>query len=206
MATRNYWVVDDEEVKEEHIISGVDELEPFSFHITRLKDIYTSMEVLKITAYYEDANYGTVVSKISKLDTLISELKDIGINLSRNSFVELISTINNNYYKLVPVERESIENNIPDSVVDGIVDYFRQYIEESNIKINNNYYDIPTEDFKKAYSESVFRRFNIADMKEALKIRNYTRCNTKRTDYSIKTDGVNHRYISFCADIIDKKE
>lgn len=206
MAAKEYWKIDNQKEQEVHKIEGLGELEKFSFEVKRLKDVYVGLEVLRITAFYNGEEYGTIVSKIAQLDTNITNLSDIGINLSRVEFVELSTLMKNNYYSLIPQVGEGIENNVSDKLVEGVVQYFRDYIVDKAIEQMDGFYNVPTDAFKSEFNESVFKHYNISDVKEALKIRHITRCNAKRNDFAIKKDGQNKRYISFDSNVIDKVE
>lgn len=199
MPTKEYWKIDNEKLQDSHIIVGMDDLEKFSFEVVRLKDIYSFEEVLKIKAFYDGKEYGTRISKVSKLDTEIVALADIGINLSRVEYIELSNLIKKNYYNLEPQEREAIENNISDITVNAILAFYREYVQEKQIEPKDGFYNIRVEDFKDEFSKSSFRRYNITDIKEALKIRKYIKCNAGRNDLAIKVDGINRRFISFDA-------
>lgn len=199
MSAKEYWKIDNNKIQTSHIIAGMDDLKNFSFEVIRLKDIYSYEEVLKINAFYDGKEYGSRISKVSKLDTEIVSLGDIGINLSRVEYIELSNLIKNNYYNLEPQEREAIENNISDRTVEAVVGFYRDYIQEKQIEQRDGFYNIPVEDFKREFNDSSFKRYNMSDIKEALKIRGYIKCNAGRNDLAIKVDGVNHRYISFDA-------
>lgn len=209
MPTKEYWKIEKPEGQQEaekqeiHTINGIEELSKFRFEIRRLKDVYTGLEVLKITAYYDGMDYGTIVSKAAKLDTDIPALSDIGINLTRVECSDLCDVIKKNYYNLIPQMGESIENNIPDKLLDKVLSYFKAYIDEKDIVVENGFYNIPVEDFKKAYTESTFRFYNITEVKEALKLRHYIRCNPKRNDFAIKKNDKVQKYISFDVEAID---
>lgn len=206
MATKEYWKIDSQTEKEEHLIRGINELSKFSFKVRRYKDIYSGLEVLKISAYYDGTDYGTIVGQMAKLDTELSNLLDIGINLSRLELVELRTIIGKNYYCLKPLIGESIENNIPDKLVNKVLQHFKEYIVENKIEKKDGFYNIPVADFKNEINDSVFRHYNISDIKEALRIRKFTKCNANRNDFAIKDKdtGKNFRCISFDADVIDK--
>lgn len=197
MAAKDYWKIDNENIQTSHTIVGFDDLENFSFEVVRLKDIYSFEEVLRIKAFYSGKEYGTRISKVSKLDTEIISLADIGINLSRVEYIELSNLIKKNYYNLEPQEREAIENNISDRTVKAVVDFYRDYIQEKQIAPREGFYNIPVEDFKREFNDSSFKRYNMSDIKEALKIRGYIKCNAGRNDLAIKVEGVNRRFISF---------
>lgn len=199
MPTKDYWKIDNDILQPSHTITGLEDLANFSFEVIRLKDMYSYEEVLKINAFYDGKEYGSRISKVSKLDTEIISLADIGINLSRVEYIELSNLIKNNYYNLEPQEREAIENNISDRTVEAVVDFYRDYIHEKQIEQREGFYNIPVEDFKREFNDSSFKRYNISDIKEALKIRGYIKCNAGRNDLAIKIDGVNRRFISFDA-------
>ena len=55
---------------------------------------------MRINAFYGGKKYGSRISKVSKLDTEIISLADIGINLSRVEYIELSNLIKKNYYHL----------------------------------------------------------------------------------------------------------
>lgn len=200
MPTKDYWKIDNDTLRPRHIITGLGDLAQFSFEIIRLKDVYSYEEVLKINAFYDKKEYGSRISKLSKLDTEIVSLGDIGINLSRVEYIELSNLIKKNYYNLEPQAREAIENNVSDRTVKAVVALYRNYIHEKQIEPRDGYYNIPVEDFKREFNDSTFRRYNMSDIKEALRIRGYIKCNMGRNDLAIKVDGVNHRYISFDAE------
>lgn len=199
MPAKDYWKMDNDIVQPSHIITGLEGLANFSFEVIRLKDIYSYEEVIKINAFYDGKEYGSRISKVSKLDTEIISLADIGINLSRMEYIELSNLIKNNYYNLEPQEREAIENNISDRTVEAVVGFYRDYIQEKQIEQRDGFYNISVEDFKREFNDSSFKRYNISDIKEALKIRGYIKCNAGRNDLAIKVDGVNRRFISFDA-------
>ena len=199
MPAKDYWKMDNNKIQPSHIIVGMDDLKNFSFEVIRLKDVYSYEEVLKINAFYGGKEYGSRISKVSKLDTEIVSLGDIGINLSRVEYIELSNLIKNNYYNLEPQEREAIENNISDRTVEAVVAFYRDYIQEKQIEQRDGFYNIPVEDFKREFNDSSFKRYNMSDIKEALKIRGYIKCNAGRNDLAIKVDGVNRRFISFDA-------
>lgn len=199
MPAKDYWKIDNDIVQPSHIITGLEGLANFSFEVIRLKDIYSYEEVIKINAFYDGKEYGSRISKVSKLDTEIISLADIGINLSRVEYIELSNLIKNNYYNLEPQEREAIENNISDRTVEAVVGFYRDYIQEKQIEQRDGFYNISVEDFKREFNDSSFKRYNISDIKEALKIRGYIKCNAGRNDLAIKVDGVNRRFISFDA-------
>ena len=185
-------------------VKGIGELDVFSFQLKRLKDIYTGMETIKILAFYKGDKYGTIVNKFAKLDTDIANLSNVGINLTRLQSVELTKIIKDNYYEMSVEVGEGVEINVSEELLNGILKYFKDYVEDKKIVNTNGFYNIPVAEFKTAFSESIFRHYNATDIKEALRIGMYIRCNAKRNDYSIKEDGVNHRYISFNADKLDK--
>ena len=134
MPAKDYWKIDNENVQPSHTIVGLNDLENFSFEVVRLKDIYSFEEVLRIKAFYSGKEYGTRISKVSKLDTEIISLADIGINLSRVEYIELSNLIKKNYYNLEPQEREAIENNISDRTVEAVVKFYKEYIQEKQIE------------------------------------------------------------------------
>lgn len=187
-----------------HTISGMNEYENFEFDVLRRKDKYTKREVLRITAYYCGDEYGTIISKVAKLDSDIFELRDIGISLMRPVLTELGAVIKYNFYELDLESCEGIENNIPDNLLTGIVTYFKGYIINNGIPVKDGLYNIPVEDFKNEISETEYNIYGLSAIKEALKGRGYTKCNVNRYDYAIKENKKNNRYISFYADKIDR--
>ncbi len=199
MAVVEYWKIDNEKEKNEHTITGKEvDLQVFSFVVKRMKDQYTYQEVLKITAYYKGNEYGTIVAKMQNLDQDIKQLANIGIFLSPLAYKELGAIISSNYYKFTPIFGEGIENNIPDKVVEGIRGLLMDAVKEYGIQEQNGFYDMPTDIFNSTINESAFRKYNVSDIKEALKIRNLTKCNQNRNDYAVKVDGKTKRFIRIC--------
>lgn len=201
MATKEYWRIDNDGIAQSHDFTGVgDGLEDFRFRVSRLKDIYSCEETLRIEAYHGGRPCGWRVLRVSRLETDITGLLDIGIHLSRLEFIELRRIIQKHYYHLEPTLTEAIGNTVADGVVEGVVGLFREYVRDRFMEPRDGHYNIPTEEFKREFSESVFRGHSISDIKEALRVRGYTRCNARRNDFAIKEDGVNRRYISFNAE------
>lgn len=210
MAKKDYWVMDNTELSAIHTIQGIDDVEKFSFNVMRRKDKNTGDEVVRISTFYNNIEYGTIITKLSEIDDIFKPLSDKGIILPTMVISrDLSDTIKNNYYCFEPQESEYINNNISEKIVDGVFEMFCKYIQEQEIQCNNKLYSIPVEDFKKEFENSSFRYNAISDVKEALKLAKYTYCNNNRTDHAIKEkDDVktkNKRYISFFSDRVDER-
>lgn len=204
MANNNKWIIDNNKIQDSHKFSGTGDLSKFSVVVKRLKDKYSGKENLRMTGYYEDKKYGTVIGHITGLENDVVALRDIGFVIERVDLLELCKVIKANYYNLIPEERDGVENNISDTVVSGVVDLFRKYITDNDIAVKDGLYNIPVDEFKKEFNDSTFRNYNISDIKEALKINGCTKCNANRNDNAVKVDGANKRYISFKSEVIGK--
>lgn len=194
--------------KEGKVVSivGKGSLAKFTFDIVRLKEKETRLERLLIQAYYDSADYGTLVTSIGKLYSDIIKLADNGVNMKRKAFVELSKIIDDSFYDLQIEEKESVGNNIPEETVHKIAGYFREYIKKKDIEIQNGCYHIPVEDFSKDYKDTTFKA-NERDVREALRLYGYTKCNANRNDLTVKLgeDKKAVKCISFIADKIDKE-
>lgn len=211
--------IDNEKLNVRHTISGVGEKEKFSFVVERLKDGGTYKEVICIRAFYgkdgsKDAytekskSYmGKAVGSINKIEDTIKKLSEIGIVMSINDCRDLGKIIEKNYYNFEINYQEGIENDVPEKVVSNVLEHFAKYIKDKEIKAENGLYSIPVEIFKKEYEECTFS-IPIMKVKEALRLKGYTKCNTNRNDYNIKTEEngkmISKKHISFYQDKIDK--
>lgn len=213
--------IDNAKLNKVHIIKGIkDGYNKFSFSVERLKDQDSFKEVVRIRAFYglkskkaEDyvetsSNYmGKVVCSINMLEGEIKKLGEIGIVMSINGCRDLAKLIENNYYNFEVIRQEGIENDVPDALIDSVLAYFAKYISDNEIKADKHgFYNIPVEDFTKYYEGSTYN-IPITKIKEALRLKGYTKCNPNRNDYNIKiTENgktVTKRHISFYKDKID---
>lgn len=196
------------ENKEGKVVSiiGTGTLEKFKFDIKRLKEKESRQEKLLIQAYYASEDYGTLVTSIGKLYSDITKLSDNGINLKRKFFVELAKIIDDNFYYFLIEEKESVGNNVTEDAVQGIAGYFMRYIRDNRIEVQNGCYNIPVEEFSREYKGTTFR-YDEKDVREALRLYGYTKCNSNRNDLTVKLgeDKKAVKCISFIAEKIDKE-
>lgn len=222
---KKYWEIewvevetkDKGEIKKENKVNAIKglkveddtSLENFKFKIIRQKSRETRQEIILINAFYCDEDYGFWVTSIGKIYSDITKLNDIGIRMKRQQFNELAKVIDDNFYNLMLEHKEYIGNNVPEEMLYKIIEHFRQYIQKNKIEIKNECYNIPAKDFKEEYDKSPFKnKAAIKEVKEALKLYGYTKCNANRKDCNVKLEdgkkGV--RCISFIAERIDEEE
>lgn len=213
--------IDNMELKEVHIIKGVkDEYKQFSFSVERLKDRDSFKEVVRIRAFYglesdnvkdyvesNDKYMGKIVCSINMLEGELKKLGEIGIVMSVNGCRDLAKLIENNYYNFEVIRQEGIENDVPDELINSVVKHYAEYISDNKIEADKNgLYNITVEEFTKEYNECTYN-IPIIKIKEALRLKEYTKCNLNRNDYNIKiTENgktATKRHISFYKDKID---
>ena len=205
--------IDNEDLAKRHIISGKGERDKFSFAVERLKDSRTYQEVICIRAFYgvdtsnkgksskdiyteSSKNYmGKAVGSISKIEDTIKKLSEVGIVMSINDCRDLGKIIEKNYYNFEINYQESIENDVPEKVLESVLKHFAGYIKDQ--EINEEY-------------EGLTYGIPIMKVKEGLRLKGYTKCNTNRNDYNIKTGTgdkkTGKKHISFYKDKIDEIE
>lgn len=227
-----YFEIDNTDLKDMHIILGKEEKSEFWFAVERLKDKRTYKEVIRIKAFYKKADnnnkgnssqsvdikevyteknefyMGKAVGSISNIEDTIKKLSEVGIVMTINDCRDLGQIIRNNYYNFEINYQEGIENDVPEKVVSDVLEHFAEYIKDKEIKADNSgLYNIPVEIFKKEYEECTFD-IPIMKIREALRLKGYTRCNTNRNDYNIKIEEngkmISKKHISFYRDKIDK--
>ena len=185
-------------------IHGVDDCKPFKFEVIRQKDNETKQENLVIYASYNDEDYGKIICSISKIQSDILELKNVGIVLMRQNYVELAKTIEQHFYEL-PLEKvEYIGNGVPKEELLKFVRHFKTYIKENKIEKKDRCYNIEVSEFSKEYGNNMFK-YEEREYREALRIYGYTKCNGTSFTHVVKLDdkkGV--KCISFWADKIDE--
>lgn len=199
------------EKEEEKVISiaGTGSLEKFKFELVRLKEKETKHEKLLIHANYESEDYGTLVTNIGKIHSDILKLSENGIHMKRKHFNELAKKIDDSFYDVMIQEKESVGNNVEERTVEEIVKYFKEYIKDNNIeKDTNGCHNIPVEEFSREYKGTTFKA-DEKDVREALRIYGYTKCNANRNDLTVKMGKENEKKavkcISFYADRADKE-
>lgn len=219
--------IDNEDLAKRHIISGKGERDKFSFAVERLKDSRTYQEVICIRAFYgvdtsnkgksskdiyteSSKNYmGKAVGSISKIEDTIKKLSEVGIVMSINDCRDLGKIIEKNYYNFEINYQESIENDVPEKVLESVLKHFAGYIKDQEIKEDKGLYSIPVDKFNEEY-EGLTYGIPIMKVKEGLRLKGYTKCNTNRNDYNIKTGTgdkkTGKKHISFYKDKIDEIE
>ncbi len=182
--------------------TGTDEKnnpQPFIFEVTRHKDKDTKQERLVVVAYYDKEESGRIVTTSSKLSSDLPKLSDFGINMKISAFHDLAQQINENFYDLRLKKEDGIVTGIAEEQLKSIVRFYKEYIVDKGIKNDGGFYNIDVNEFKKEYNESTFR-FDITEVKVALRMGGYTRCNRNRNDYTIKVaTGKSKKHISFIA-------
>lgn len=154
-------------------------------------------------AGYEWEYMGKAVGTINKLGDEIRKLCEVGIVMSVNDCRDLEHLISANYYNFEIIRQDGVENDVPDKVVDDVLELFAEYIRNKGIQKKDGLYNIPKEDFKKEYGGCVYD-IPINKILACLKSKGYTRCNKNRYDYNVRTDDKTERHVSFYAGIIDK--
>ena len=187
-------------------IHGADDCEPFKFEVVRQKEDETKKENLVIHAYYNDEDYGKIICSISKIQSDILALKNIGIVLMRQNYVELAKTIEKHFYELPLKNVEYIGNGVDEEMLLKFVKHFKKYIKEKNIEKKDRCYNIEVLEFSKEYEKNMFK-YEEREYREALRIYGYTKCNGTSFTHVVKLDkndkkGV--KCISFWADKIDE--
>lgn len=171
--------------------------------IERLKDMYSRKENVAITILRGKDNDGRIVSTIKNLSDSIHELDDYGVYLNAVYYDELKKIIQEVYYKLKAQDKEFVDNNVPERVVTDFFNICKENIKKEKIKPdtkNKNHYYVPVTMFKEWYEDSAYRRYKIADIKEALIFHEFCNHNTGRNDY---TTSENKKVICFYADKVE---
>lgn len=219
---KDHW----EEVREEidgqkKVVSlvGTGSYGDYKFDIVRLKDNETKEEKLSISAFhkeikeskedkgvpeYEWKDYGTIITRLARLDADIKQLNDYGINLNTLDFNNLVLAIRKAFYEL-PLEWKAVlGNNVTEEALINIVKYFKKYFIKKNEGQKIGCYNIDVNTFSSEYKGSTFR-YDEKEVREALRLHGYTRCTANRNDNVVKLDGkTGKRCISFYADKIDE--
>lgn len=155
------------------------------FIVTRLKDKYTRKEAIAISIQNNGADNGKVITSISNIAEDVYKLEQFGVYLTPPYADELAKIIMNNYYEMTVIEQEYIENDVPLEMITEFIKVCSQfdilkYINEKD----KRYIDIPVSDFKSIHNDSVFRKYNLTDIKEALSIYGFAYTNAGRNDYT----------------------
>lgn len=185
-------------------IQGVDDCTPFKFKVSRQKDNETKKENLVIHAFYNNEDYGEVVSSISKIQNDITKLQDIGIVLARQNYIELIKIIKQNFYDLPLNNVECLGNGVSEEELLKFVKHFKNYIKENKIEEKDKCYNIEVTEFKEEYEDNMFK-YGEREYREALRLYGYTKCNGTGFTHGVKLDGKKTvKCISFWAEKINK--
>ena len=162
--------------------------------IQRLKDMYSRKENVCITIYNDKEEDGKIVTVISKVREDIRKLEDFGMYLTERCYDELDKAIEECYFNLEPFENEFVDNGVPKMTVKAFADMCYGEIEEleagndsksDKIIQKEGYYYIPVKLFKQWYENSVFKRFGLSELKEALCMHGYAKHNEGRNDYTV---------------------
>lgn len=172
-----------------------------SLKVERLKDIYTRKENLCITLLTNGIDDGKIVTTIGKLNNDIHGLDEYGVYLLPPYYDDLKKILMDKYYELTPIEKEFIDNSIPQNTVMKFASLCKRQILDNNIAVDNGYYNVPVKDFKTWHTDSLFRRFSITELKEALILHGYCRSNSGRNDY---TDSKMGKTVSFYASKLEE--
>ena len=188
------------------------QIKDYQFRIRRVKHIVTGEEVMHIIAYNQKDVYGYIISKLLEMDTRIKSFENYGIIMEQIFWDKLCKTVRANYNEIEVERKEFIDVPVIESQVKIFVRYYADYVEEHGIEAiefeKEMFYDIPVEDFKKAYEESSLDYYCLSDWRKALKMQRYTKCNSNRTDYTAKIKGEENKektkkVIRFYADKLD---
>ncbi|MBQ3794858.1 MAG: hypothetical protein II842_01005 [Butyrivibrio sp.] len=171
------------------------------FRVTRLKDVYSRKEALRIDIIRNKVEDGSLVSASTRIADDIYRLEDYGVYMSVASFDELARFIRDKYFELNAIDREYIENDIPESIVRQFVELCAEHWKEDASAVIDNTASkllyVPVSTIKEWHNDSAYRRFPLTDIKEALAIYGYTKTNAGRNDY---TDRKHGKVIAFWSD------
>lgn len=160
------------------------------FIVTRLKDKYTRKEAIAISIQNNGADNGKVITSISNIAEDVYKLEQFGVYLTPPYADELAKIIMNNYYEMPVIEQEYIENDVP---LEMITEFLRACYQFDILKYldgkEKKYIDIPVSDFKTIHNDTVFRKYNLTDIKEALSIYGFSYTNAGRNDYTKANTG-----------------
>ena len=175
-----------------------------TYQITRLKDIYSRQEAVRIDILNKGVEDGCIITSSSEIGEDIYKLEKYGIAMSPLYFDELAKIIKSNYFEIEPTERDYIDNEISQTTTEVFVDFCRQKMGrkiEDYLSSDNDYYDVKTTDITSWYKECPLRRYSLRDIKEAMIIYGYVSKPTKgRTDCTI----AGQKVIRFYRNIMDK--
>lgn len=167
--------------------------------IQRVKDRYSRKEGIVITLFVNKKEDARIATTISRVREDIRKLAEFGVYITSRLYDELELLIRDAYYYIYIQEREYIDNDIPTGAVEEFVEMCHEQIqmqmgdeqEDSKKEIvkKDGCYCIPVKIFQEWYDESPYRRFPLKDLKEALKVYGYTKCNTGRLDYTVAGKG-----------------
>lgn len=176
------------------------------YQIIRLKDIYSREEAVLIQVINKDIEDGMIITSTSKIAEDIYKLEKYGIAMSPLYFDELAKIIKSNYFDIEITERDYIDNEIPQKVIQVFAESCREKMGsnlENYLAKDKVHYDVRTTDLSAWHKESPVRRYALKDIKEAMIIYGYVDKPTKgRTDCTIGGQKV----IRFYRNIIDKIE
>lgn len=179
----------------------VDRNKDTRFRVTRLKDVYSRKEALCIDIIRHGIEDGKLISKSTKILEDIYQLEDFGVYMTVPCFDELARVIREKYFELMAIDREYIENDLPEVIVKQFVELCVEHWKEDDaVVINNtasNLLYVPVSIIKEWHNDSAYRRFSLTDIKEALAIYGYTKTNAGRNDY---TDRKHGKVIAFWSD------
>lgn len=176
------------------------------YEVMRLKDIYSREEAVRIQILNNDIEDGFIITSTNKIGEDIYKIEKYGISMSPLYCDELAKIIKHNYFDIKPTEREYIDNEVPEKVVQAFIEFCRQKMGktmEKYLSKNGLYYDVETKDITSWHKECPMRRYGLKDIKEAMVIYGYVSKPTKgRTDCTINGQKV----LRFYKNIMDNLE
>lgn len=183
---------------------------PIKYKITRLKDIYSMEEAIRIQVFNNDIEDGVVITSTSKIGEDIYKLEKYGISMSPLYFDELAKIIKDHYFDIEITKREYIDNEITEYAIKAFVKFCCHQMGatlEDYLAKDGKHYDVKTTDISAWYKESPFQRYLLHDIKEALIIYGYVGKPTKgRTDCTIGGQKVIRFYKDKLDEIKDEED
>lgn len=159
-----------------------------SFKVVRLKDRYSRKENVSVIVMDKGIDDCKIISTTNSIGENIYRLEEYGIYLTPPYLDELAKIIREVFFDLEVQEQDFIENEVPMGAIEKFVSMCYEQIkeeEETYKDASGAYYDIPVRTIKDWYENSIFKRFSLTSIKEALIIYGYAKCNTGRNDYTI---------------------
>ncbi len=163
------------------------------FKMSRLKDIYSRKEALCIDILRQGVEDGKIISSSTKIEEDIYKLEEFGVYMTVPCFGEMARHAKDIFFDLKVLEREYIENTIPEDIAKQFVRLCATHWKEDASAVidntANNLLYVPVSTIKEWHNDSAYRRFPLTEIKEALALYGYTKTNAGRNDYTDRKAG-----------------